>query len=102
MLIADITRCSNTAMARCINALNVSDNPNTKWIIDLDEKNLKIATDLVRYIKDIEPIGDKLYHVLPTRNGFHLITKPFNLQVFKTQYPELEIHKNNPTILYVS
>ena len=33
-------------------------------------------------------------------NGIHLITTSFNLQQFKEKYPDIDIHKNNPTLLY--
>ena len=29
-----------------------------------------------------------------------LITTPFNLQQFKEKYPDVDVHKNNPTLLY--
>ena len=37
---------------------------------------------------------------LPTANGVHFITKPFDLQRFKEIYPNTDVHKNNPTLLY--
>ena len=30
-----------------------------------------------------------------------IITKPFNLKQFKDKYPDIDVHKNNPTILYI-
>lgn len=42
-----------------------------------------------------------LFAEIPTMNGCHLITKPFNLQKFKEKFPEIDVHKNNPTILYI-
>ena len=38
---------------------------------------------------------------LETKNGSHLIVKPFNIQTFKYIYPEIEVHKDNPTNLYI-
>ena len=37
---------------------------------------------------------------IPTKSGCHLITTPFNLQQFKEKYPDIDVHKNNPTLLY--
>jgi hypothetical protein len=55
-------------------------------------------------IHAIEPKGDKLEAVIPTKNGYHLITKRFNTQEF-TKYMSLQgdvpdIQKKNPTLLY--
>lgn len=33
-------------------------------------------------------------------SGLHLIFKPFNTKIFSDKYPEIDIQKNNPTILY--
>lgn len=43
----------------------------------------------------------KIYDYIPTKNGYHIITKPFNLKQFKDKYPDIDVHKNNPTILYI-
>ena len=43
----------------------------------------------------------KIYAYIPTKNGYHIITKPFNLKQFKDKYPDIDVHKNNPTILYI-
>lgn len=71
-----------------------------KWIVDIDEKGRR-ANQVLRYIDRLEPIGNKLYAIIPTKNGVHLITKPFDLREFKIVYPEIDIHKNNPTILFI-
>ena len=31
---------------------------------------------------------------------YHIITTPFNMEAFKKLYPEVDVHKNNPTILF--
>ena len=42
----------------------------------------------------------KIIAEIPTKNGVHLITKPFNIQQFKEIYPDVDVHRNNPTLLY--
>lgn len=38
---------------------------------------------------------------VPTKNGFHIITNPFNLKKFRELITlPVDIHKDNPTILY--
>lgn len=75
---------------------------NKKWILDFDsflkQEELKIYTD---FINLQEPSGDKILSIIPSKNGFHLITKPFNLETFKKDFPHIEIHKDNPTNLYI-
>lgn len=76
---------------------------NKKWIVDLDGVNIKdpMIDQFVLDLEKIEPFGDKCIEVIPTKNGVHLITKPFNKQVFKNMYSSIEIHCENPTILYI-
>lgn len=73
------------------------------WILDIDEPinvDFKFAK-LKLYLQKCQPIGDKIIIVIPSKNGFHLITKPFNLANMHLHYPNIEIHKNNPTNLYI-
>ena len=74
------------------------------WIIDWDESSY--PTDLIEYLNSptLEPLGvDKIVEVIPTVNGYHVITKKFNIYKFNLQFNkngELDVHKNNPTVLY--
>ena len=57
---------------------------------------------MIRYAEtECEPIGPKFVGLIPTKNGSHILMKPFNLAKFKEKYPDVNVHKNNPTILYV-
>src|SRR6185312_5281161 len=67
------------------------------WIVDIDEKGRQ-ANEILKCIDKIQPEGNKLITILNTKNGVHLITKPFNLHDFKIVYPNIDVHKNNPTI----
>jgi hypothetical protein len=71
-----------------------------KWILDIDE-DITNHLLIVDYIIDIEPKGQKVYDMIKSKNGGHLITKPFNLEKFRLKYPEIEVHKDNPTNLYI-
>ena len=74
-----------------------------RWVVDIDNPLEKMIYwwDIKKYInEECEPIGDKTIAIIPTKNGNHLITKPFNLQQFKEKYPDIDVHKNNPTLLY--
>jgi len=74
---------------------------NKKWILDLD--GVTEVSPLMMSLIDngIEPVGSKCYGVIPSRTGVHLITKPFNLLKFSKNYPEVGVHKDNPTNLYI-
>ncbi len=73
-----------------------------KWILDLDfipygQEHLDIA----EFIETLSPIGPKLLAVIESKNGVHLITKPFDTNTFKDEYNYIEIHRDNPTNLYI-
>lgn len=71
-----------------------------RWIIDIDIKGDKGLEESNRIEKNL-PI-DTCVDLLETKNGWHLITKPFNLQIYKSLIEEHDIHKNNPSIAYIS
>jgi hypothetical protein len=74
------------------------------WVVDLDtDEELKedFISKLLLEIKGIQPEGEKLVAILPTKSGKHLITKPFNLEVFRDLGYSMDIHKDNPTNLYI-
>jgi hypothetical protein len=72
-----------------------------RWIIDVDTKDKKFLRDITMDLMEIQPVGDKVEKVIPTKNGFHLITKKFNVMEFKEKYPDLDIQKKNPTLLFL-
>lgn len=74
---------------------------NEKWILDVDNPSGLDDFKIRKYIHNIEPYGDKALNIIPSKSGFHLITKPFNLEKFRIEFPEIEIHKDNPTNLYI-
>lgn len=74
-----------------------------KWIIDIDDLSVK-----ENICKEIKELGIKyngndniIYYEVPTVQGLHLITKPFNLQEFSNKFPNIDVHKNSMgTLLY--
>ena len=72
-----------------------------RWIIDVDTTDKKFLRDITMDLMEIQPVGDKIEKVIKTKNGFHLITGKFNVLEFKEKYPDVEIQKKNPTILYI-
>lgn len=74
------------------------------WIVDFDSKDLGELERIKNIIDSIEPKGvEKIVETIPTRHGYHLITRPFNKKAFNDMYNEsLSIHDNNPTVLYMN
>ena len=72
---------------------------NKRWIIDIDKGDAICGLEQILF--GLEPLGHKLIAILPSRTGEHYITTPFNVQKFKEIYPDLEVHKDNPTNLYI-
>ena len=72
-----------------------------RWIIDVDTTDKKFLRDITMDLMEIQPVGNKIEKVIKTKNGFHLITGKFNVLEFKEKYPDVEIQKKNPTILYI-
>jgi len=80
----------------------LNNEPEKKWILDLDfvpygQEHL----DIKEFIEPLAPEGNKLLAVIESKNGVHLITKPFNTLTFREKYPHIEIHKDNPTNLFI-
>jgi hypothetical protein len=71
-----------------------------RWIVDVDTKLWITAHAIHQYINECRPEGEKVEAVIPTKNGFHFITKKFDVIEFKNRYPEIDIAKKNPTLLY--
>ena len=71
-----------------------------RWIIDIDDKDTKELVGITELIHSLRPEGDKLEAVIPTKSGYHLITKRFDVMEFKKHYPDIDIQKKNPTLLY--
>lgn len=73
-----------------------------KWILDIDGMmTYNEIFKMEEIIERAEPTDKKIVVYLPSKSGLHLITKPFDLREFTTLYPEIEIHKDNPTNLYI-
>ena len=73
------------------------------WIIDIDQSDLVRKQTIINTIKNCEPDRrtNKVVLEIPSKSGVHLITKPFNLQEFSKIEPDIEVHKNNPTNLFI-
>ena len=103
----------------CGSQMNESDK---RWVLDVDwvdwglsdgwdvgQNTLKIKRDQLinKIIKDVQACvadtgRDDTVWTLPTNNGMHIITRPFNpTAFFGNVWHKVVIQKNNPTILYI-
>lgn len=71
-----------------------------RWIVDADTKDVNIISSIALSIELCRPEGNKIEAIIPTKNGVHLITSRFDVLQFKKQFPEIDIQKKNPTLLY--
>ena len=72
-----------------------------RWIVDIDTKDTRELLKIEQWIDHCRPHGeDKIEAIIPTKSGYHLITKRFDVMEFKKRYPEIDIQRKNPTMLY--
>lgn len=85
-----------------------------RWVMDVDDPSLgfEVACEIDRIWSETHPNLTEndvriarqnhwLVETIPTLNGLHLLTRPFNLQEFKKHFPDVEAKKNGLTALYV-
>ena len=74
------------------------------FLVDIDTKDDEYVKKVEKIINGLAPESDtnKIVVKVPTVNGYHLICKPFNTTQFKKHFPDVDIHKHNPTLLYCS
>lgn len=72
-----------------------------RWVVDIDTKDTKELLRVQHHVDYCRPHGiDKIETIIPTKNGYHLITKKFDIKTFSEKYPDIDVQKKNPTLLY--
>lgn len=77
---------------------------NKKWLIDVDfDENRNLPNNYASMVARILSLTEckGILAQVPTKNGLHLITVPFRMDIFKADFPNVDVHKDNPTILYI-
>jgi hypothetical protein len=80
-----------------------------RWVIDIDNVSIDSFNHNSYYISMREYINELQLEAkkeqgmtfIKTKSGIHIITQPFNVMKFKERYPDIDIQKKNPTVLYV-
>lgn len=73
------------------------------WVVDLDAIDLAYYNEICAQIELCNPIkhDSKILVSVPSKSGLHLITCRFDRQKFSEKFPNIEVHTNNPTNLYI-
>ena len=79
----------------------------SKWILDFDTKDWSLINKYLDLVRKCRPNVNKILYYVPTVNGIHVITLGFDLEQFKQELAiakldNIDIHKDNPTVLYYS
>lgn len=113
--LGEILVCGDYKYARKIYAsesLSHSNSEDKKWIIDFDYEDgygkkvndLSSLTDVMDFLTKLQKNDGKvpLADIIPTKNGVHVVTRPFRFNKFKEKYPDIDVHKEPTTLLYIS
>lgn len=75
---------------------------NRIWVVDIDTLESHLENKVLELINTVQPLEEnKVLAILPTPNGKHILTKPFNVKEFAEKGKlTIDIQKNNPTLLY--
>ena len=79
------------------------------WVLDVDTKDISQLETIKQFLMEntsklnfkISLNDTLLLETLETKNGFHLITRPFNVQLFNEVFPEIEIKNHGLTNLII-
>lgn len=73
------------------------------FLVDCDTKDEEELNEITTLINSVRPFDEpKIKCIIPTTSGYHIITKKFDLSSFHYLYRKpIDIHKNNPTLLYM-
>lgn len=83
---------------------NVCSEDNKIWVIDLDGDECSLLGEVKEFIRELQ--GEvrhddyKIITEVPTKNGIHILSNPFNSKKFSDKYSSIHIHKDNPTLMY--
>ena len=101
--------CNSRKLFKCISkAIGQRRNSNYKsiWILDFDTKDTELINKYLNIAMECRHSGSELIlNLIPTVNGFHVLTKGFDSEQFKQKLAianldNIDIHKDNPTVLY--
>lgn len=92
----NIRKCYESAIGQ-----HNAEGKNKTWVVDVDGEVYDPGIETTIFNLILETGRTPAVITVPTKNGRHFITPPFNLQTFNTKYPRVDVLKDNPTILYI-
>lgn len=77
------------------------------WIIDIDPEHIEFLPKILKRLEAVK--GNSDYIKIPSKNGYHIVTSPFNIELFYKESPsgyasfpiKLDIQKDSYTNLYI-
>ena len=77
----------------------------SKWILDFDTKDWSLINKYLDLVRECRPYTNIILYYVPTVNGIHVITLGFDLGQFKqkvaiAKLDNIDVHKDNPSVLY--
>ena len=99
-------RAVKNAFASC--AGEYHSDPDKKWIVDIDCVSIdtfnhaEVYNEVRNLILDLQSEAGKepMLNLIRSKSGVHIVTRPFNLNKFKSRFPDIDVHKDNMVILY--
>lgn len=75
------------------------------WVVDVDCKEESYLNKVIEIIRQCRHNDDFTLYIVPTLNGYHILcngfdTKQFNDFLRDAGLDSIDIHKDNPTLLY--
>ncbi len=92
--IVDIDTKDDDELLKIMNVINNECRP----FLTRSEIHTHLSDGTVNVTHDYVP---KVIKVIPTKSGYHLITERFDVMEFAKKYPDIDIQKKNPTLLYL-
>lgn len=72
----------------------------TKWTIDIDILDENYKQSIINHIDSVEGNHNWYWFEVRSHKGYHIYTKPFNTEGFKTNFPLTDIVNNRGIFLY--
>jgi hypothetical protein len=73
------------------------------FLVDCDFKDQGLLIDVMGFISELREqhkMPELMHCFIPTKNGFHILTSPFNIHEFKKKYMDIQVDGDASTLLY--
>lgn len=93
-----LSKAFNSACGIC----GKQDGTEKLYLVDIDEQDYAKVVEVEEYINSLNPVDNryKIKMVVPTKNGWHLLSTGFDMQSFKNTYNNVDVHKDGIVLLY--